>query len=225
MMTSLIETLHRRLAAVAEEGRLAPALDESLLTLTRGASPQRVTIEVIRFPGRRSKLLTVARFVGPVDLEPDPLGAVGFAMKRTSTALCLERAGESILAFPQRDEVRVEHAVEADDIPALAALVSLAAIPALAVFAPLAAGNATLVSWGLGRDPAHGRLGLVKIHRDLDRCEEDEAALHAAGLAETGEESVWATRDGGASLVWMGGTVYGYLGPVPESVGGWIGDE
>ena len=66
-----------------------------------------------------------------------------------------------------------------------------------------------------------GLIGLVKIHRDVERTEDDDRALRDAGFLGEVDADTWTLADGSASVVFSGGTVVGVLGPVPESGVGW----
>lgn len=217
----LLDRLRAQLSLIAS-APLDRALDDALARATAGTRVLRTTVEMIRFPGKASKLLATARLDRFPEVDVAAFEAEGFVPKRSKGVVRLSRVAESLLFVRDKGHVVAEHTTEDGDIAPEHAAESLAAIPQLAAFAPLALGRAVLKSWGLGRDQHHGLVGLVAIHRDLDRSEEDERALRDAGLCETGEEGLWSTRDGQCSLVWMGRTVYGYIGPVPEVVGGWV---
>jgi hypothetical protein len=212
-MIDLLAEIHVRFARIGTE---ADPLDATERALVGSRRPTRCTVELIRFPGRASTLSMRATFDG-LDV-PDAMA--GWIRRPGEDCVIFERPGETLLAFAAGT---LEHEIEGPDVPEHEAAEAMASVPELACFAPLARGHARLVSFGLGTSARHGRIGLVKIHRDLDRGDEDEAALRDAGFSETSDEGVWSTADGARSLVWMGGTVYGYLGPVQgDAVGAWI---
>lgn len=184
------------------------------------APPQRLTIELLRFRGGGSKLFTNAVFAAGTRVDADP----AFARRTVRKGADLfTREREEVLVLAEDARVVVEHSITGEPISPEDAQRSLAEVPELGVFAGLAHGDAMLKQWGLGFD-GERRLGLVSIHRDLERGELDEQHLREAGFREV-EEGLWATPARKLSLVWMGGTVYGYLGPINNvSMGSWFSD-
>ena len=221
--TTPLDEVQTRLARIASNEPLASLLDADIARAIGDAEVVRARLEIIRFPGRSSKVLTSVRLATFPTIDAAPFEAQGFTVQQSARSVSMRRDDEWLLVERTSKLIIAEHSCEYGDISAAQAAAALAAIEPLACFAPLAAGNAALKSWGLARDRDKGLLGLVAVHRDLDRGDEDDRAMLEAGFREAADGALWATADGARSLVWMGGTVYGYLGPVPEgTIGDWV---
>jgi hypothetical protein len=197
------------------------ALDPEIRGLL-GGRVRRVTVEIVRPNARESKIFTMAKLEGAA-IDDAALSRAGFVVQHKPAAVRMTREREWLLAFPSAGHLEIEHAIAGGPIDLATAAASLAGIASIAVFAQLARGDANLVAWGVGWDDALGPLGRVQIHRDLERRELDETALREAGFRDV-DEGLWTIPRTKTSVVWMGGTVYGYVGDVPdESVGSWPG--
>jgi hypothetical protein len=200
-----------------------------------GASATRVRLEVIR-RASATKLFVVVDLAAWPDL-PDALAAEhGYRVKRGETWARLTRRdaggdgddtdddddGEDLLVAREGSRIAVEWSRSAPALDAERAFASFASVASLEPFAVIARPPARLRSWGVALDRARGPLALVTVDLDAERLADDEALLRERGFREAGDpdDAIW--NDGeGHSIVWAGGTAYGYLGPVPESAGGW----
>jgi hypothetical protein len=90
-------------------------------------------------------------------------------------------------------------------------------LPLLSEFSPLASHHAKVQAFGIGFHRTRGVRGYLKVHLDLERREESEAAILAAGYEET-EEGL-CTKDPSRYVVWAGGTAYAYVGKLPNLIG------
>lgn len=199
------------LAAGDDNWAIDPAIDEVIAA----ARPRKLRIEIIRFPSGSTKLLVVAHG----DALPALAERDGFTRKTAASSVRLERDDEYILVMPEETGALCEwHAM----VPAIApedAVRFLASLPALEPFEAIARPVAFVRSFGIEISQSAPPRALLAVNRDLDRLEDDETSLLARGFVETEDEGLWIDGEG-RSLVWMGRTLYGYLGEVPESVGG-----
>ena len=184
-----------------------------------GEAPLRVLLEVRRFEGSAKVTATALRSSWPEPAEPTQPWET--RRETPGQSVSWSREDASLLVCREEGSVSVEWTRALPIIPATLARQMLSQLSALEPFATLIEGTAVLTSWGIGYDVALGELGLVGIHRDLDRLEQDEADLRAAGFAESDEEGSWVDASG-RTLVFFGGTVYGYVAPVPQDrIGGY----
>lgn len=212
----------------------AVALPEPLAVLAEDAGITRVTVEIIRTQSGRFKRRIGLRSKRRPALDRDSIGAAGWDLRGAGDTLGLRRESAEILILGSGRRVEIdwcESQTPADaGEPAEAARFSgaLAHVRTLAPFVALAQPGAVLRSFGVARDASLGLLALVALNRDLDRVPEDEAAMRAAGFAAPDPDDdeaapIWSTAGGASSVAWVGGTVYGYVGPVPRrALGGWV---
>jgi hypothetical protein len=210
-----VDSFVSRLIELAAPGarppwRLDPTVD-GLLELTR---PTKVQAEILRHRSGGAKLLVVL-FAADV---PDLSERDGFTLERSGGHARWTRPDEYVLAAPEPDGRVCEWHCEVPALDPAAAHRAVAAIPLLEPFEVLARPGAFVRSVGVERTADGGLRALVGVNRDLARVAEDEAQLVERGFREVGEDEPWADGDG-RSVVWMGGTVYGYYGAVPERVG------
>lgn len=78
-------------------------------------------------------------------------------------------------------------------------------------------------AWTSGVRPASARRPRA---RPSSRSAATSSAVARARLRardDEDDEALWTTPDGVYTVVWAGGTLYGYAGPVPrERLGGWL---
>lgn len=216
----------------------AVALPEPLAVLAEDTGITRVTVEVIRTQGGRLKRRIGLRSKRRPALDRDSLGAAGWDLRGAGDTLGLRRESAEILILGSGRRVEIDwsesHTPADAGEPAEATrfLGALAHVRTLAPFVALAQPGAVLRSFGVARDASLGLLALVALNRDLDRVPADEAAMHAAGFAapdpgdadaDDDDAPIWSTAGSASSVAWVGGTVYGYVGPVPRrALGGWV---
>lgn len=215
----------------------AVALPEPLAVLAEDTGITRVTVEVIRTQGGRLKRRIGLRSKRRPALDRDSLGAAGWDLRGAGDTLGLRRESAEILILGSGRRVEIDwsesHTPADAGEPAEATrfLGALAHVGTLAPFVALAQPGAVLRSFGVARDASLGLLALVALSRDLDRVPADEAAMRAAGFVAPDPrdtdaddaEPIWSTAGSASSVAWVGGTVYGYVGPVPRrALGGWV---
>ncbi|HTR55110.1 MAG TPA: hypothetical protein VMJ10_30700 [Kofleriaceae bacterium] len=83
---------------------------------------------------------------------------------------------------------------------------------------------AELKSMGVGWSHEHGRIARLEWRRG-DEFEQQEQLLRERGFAATSDAAIWSHSDGALSVVFMGGTLYSHLGPLPTEYGGWPTDS
>lgn len=191
--------------------------------------PNLVSLEVRRT--KRSggppptKALVVIEAKSWPDVPTAALAATGLAVEEGEGYVSAKRDGEWLIVERTPDVVRIEHHLVLERADADTAHAALGTIATLAPFVEVARRPAFVASFGLRLCDRHRLRALVGIHRDLERLEDDERALGAAGLAPRPadeDDAIWRTADGATAIVFMGGTLYGYVGPVPDgTVGDW----
>ena len=210
----LLEAIQgRSIAAAAEVCLPAGALGAARIT--------RLTAELLVLRSK-SKLWVTAELAPGGSLDEGALARGGYLADAAVTRARRFTRGDDAFTWLVEEGIDTfehERLLPLPDPERLAE--ALASVAPLRPWAPLARPPARLVGLGLGRDEELGLLGLVKIHRDVERLEEDDRALRDAGFLGDPDADTWALASGAASVVFAGGTVVGVLGPVPESGVGW----
>lgn len=214
-MDNRVASFVRRLSELASPGvRTRWQLDPTIDGLLEVARPTKVQAELVRHRSGGSKLL-VALFAPDV---PKLSERDGFTLEVSGEHAQWTRPGEYVLAAREHDGRVCEWHCEVPAVEPAEAHRIVTSIAPLEPFEVLARPGAFVRSIGIERADDGSLRALVAVNRDLERIAEDEAQLVERGFREVGEDEPW-TDDHGRSLVWMGGTVYGYYGAVPERVG------
>lgn len=233
-MTDALTAMQARMQALVDcaDLRAAP-LPAPLDVLVASAGPRRITCEVLVFPDRRAKAWYELRVDAAPVLDRAALTQAGWRVDVRPNATELRQNRTAVLILAESEGIVIEWS---DSIPEIAedrAHAAIAGIPLLAPFAAVARPPAHVDSWGVAARRGEPPLGLVKIRSDLERLEQDEAALRALGFAaenvvpdddydDDEDDALWSTPDGERTIVWAGGTLYGYVGRVPrDRFGAW----
>ncbi len=214
-MDPRIEHFAHRMAELASGASTTWGFDPVFDELLEAARPSKVQAELIRSRSGGTKLL-VAVFG---DSVPTLGERDGFTLTRGPSHARWERADEHVLAARESDGRVCEwHRDLSSGIDPAEAHRVVTSIPLLEPFEAIARPGAFVRSIGIERASDGTLRALVGVNLDRDRLAESEAELAARGFAESTDDGLW-TDASGRSVVWMGGTVYGYYGAVPERVG------
>ena len=236
-MSDALTTMQTRMLALVNCADLRNApLPEPLDVLVASARPQRITCEVLVFADRRAKLWYELRVDAAPVLDRAALTQAGWRVDVRPNATELRKGRTAVLILEESEGIVIEWSEPIAEIAEDRAHAEIAAIPLLACFAAIARPPAHVDNWGVAARRGEATLGLVKLRRDLERVDKDEATLRALGFApehvvpddadddddDDNDDALWSTPGGGHTVVWAGGTLYGYAGRVPrESIGGW----